>query len=171
MRAWRSLAALSATLALGVALGGLLQRGRAERPSPTTETRTLRKLDELDARVQQLSAAYERATARAAVVSSLAHDVTSAPGALAPAPSPAPAEAPVVAEPEAPTPQQIAAGDRLVALTDRIIQAGRFTAEDRQALREASADADPERRDETRLALVRSMNAQQVKPTEPGPMF
>lgn len=157
--------AVLAALALGVAIGRV--SGTTSR-APTTKDEdgaTLRKLDALEGQVRRLAA-------RAPAVV----QVGPAPidGSAARAPSAAAAHVPAPGAegaPPAPTDEQIAAGDRLVMVADTIIQKGRLTAEDRRSLRAALAASDPERREATILTLVRAMNEQRLKPTEPGPPF
>jgi hypothetical protein len=63
----------------------------------------------------------------------------------------------------------------LAARTPAVVQvaagAVRLTADDRRTLRAVLAAADPERREATILSLVRAMNEQRLRPTEPGPPF
>lgn len=166
---WQVVLALG--VGVGVGIGATLGRAVQNAPTPdaasTSEQRTLRKLDELDAQVRRLGAAY----AARPVTVALAPDAGAVPQTASSAPQPAPSNGEQPLEREAPSSEQIAAGDRLVALADRLLQSGRVTPADRLALREAAAAADTERRDETMLALVRQANAQKLKPSEPGPLF
>jgi hypothetical protein len=157
--------AVLATLALGVAIGRVSGTTSGVRASKDEDGATLRKLDALEGQVRHLAA-----RAPAVVQLGPAPIDGSAARALSAATAQLPAPGEEAATP-APTDEQIAAGDRLVTVADAIIQKGRLTAEDRRALRAALAASDPERREATMLTLVRAMNEQRLKPTEPGPPF
>lgn len=151
-------------LALGVAIG-LMGNPTSGVPAGANDDATSRKLDALEQQVHQLGAKGPL------IVQAPANHGTLAQAAAA-APTPSPSTAAL--EPEAgpaPSDEQIAAGDRLVALADTIIQSGSLTAENRRALRGALAASDPERREATILTLVRAMNEQRLRTTEPGPPF
>jgi hypothetical protein len=165
---------MSSLLALGFAIGAYTQRQPGSPGASSDDGLAQRRLDDIDANVRKLTAAYQR-TAAALAVQSVA--LAAAPSAVAPADIPnalAPRKAETgesAVDEHPPSPAQISAADQLATLTDRIMKSGRLTGDDRRALRDAAAEADPLRRDDMLLSLVRAVNAQQVKPTEPGPFF
>lgn len=169
---WRSVVAMGSVLALGVAIGAYTQRWTVPSAPPGGEALAQLRLDDLDENVRQLRAAYQRTAAAmdrqsAAIVTAASHPPPSNTGS----PEKALHKAEPAVELEAPTAAQIAAADEMATLTTQIINSGQITAADRRAVREAAGDADPGRRDELLLSLVRAVNAQQLKPTEPGPLF
>ena len=154
-----------AVLALGVALGRVSGSAGGVSASKDDDGATLRKLDALEEQVRHLAARTPTVVqVAAAPVDGAAAGVPPAAAAHVPGPG-------AEDTPPAPTDEQIAAGDRLVAVADAVIQKGRLTAEDRRTLRAALAASDPERREATILTLVRAMNEQRLRPTEPGPPF